>query len=133
MQLFKILAIRAVSDINRSTSPRVLNPIKHSCSYTKQYIKHSLISHKTLLLMFQILLKTMSKAQYNFVKIPRKLRYAFNPYSRIFISANINNVKLCSANVIYISTDEDPSLRIETFAVVNLRGVSTYDEPMMNQ
>ena len=75
----------------------------------------------------------MSKAQYNFVKILRKLRYAFNPYSRIFIRANINNVTLCSANVIYISTDEDPSLRIETFAIVNLRGVSTYDEPMMNQ
>ena len=59
--------------------------------------------------MFQIALKTMSKAEYNFVEIPRKSRYAFNPYARIFISANINNVTLCSANVIYISTDEDPS------------------------
>ena len=25
----------------------------------------------------------------------------------------------------YISTDEDPGLRIESFAVINLRGVST--------
>ena len=40
MKLFKILAIRALSDINRSASPRVLNPIKHSCSYIKQYLKH---------------------------------------------------------------------------------------------
>ena len=35
----------------------------------------------------------------------------------IFISAN---------NIIHIiSTDEDPGLRIESFAVINLRGVST--------
>ena len=26
-----------------------------------------------------------------------------------------------------ISTDEDPGLRIESFAVINLRGVSTYN------
>ena len=30
MKLFKILAIHALSDINRSASPRVLNPIKYS-------------------------------------------------------------------------------------------------------
>ena len=38
--VFEILAIRALSDINCSASPRVLNPIKHSCSYIKQYLKH---------------------------------------------------------------------------------------------
>ena len=41
--IFKILAIRALSDINRSASPRVLNPIKHSCSYIKQYVKLRII------------------------------------------------------------------------------------------
>ena len=28
-------------------------------------------------------------------------------------------------NSVIISTDEDPSLRIESFAIINLRGVST--------
>ena len=33
---------------------------------------------------------------------------------------------ICLAYVTYyISTDEDPGLRIESFAVINLRGVST--------
>ena len=26
---------------------------------------------------------------------------------------------------VFISTDEDPSLRIESFAIINLRGIST--------
>ena len=30
-----------------------------------------------------------------------------------------------NSNSRIISTDEDPSLRIETFAIINLRGVST--------
>ena len=37
----------------------------------------------------------------------------------IFISANN------TANIFIISTDEDPSLRIESSAIINLRGVST--------
>ena len=40
----------------------------------------------------------------------------FDPQARIFISAN-NAISI-------ISTDEDPSLRIESFAIINLRGVS---------
>ena len=32
---------------------------------------------------------------------------------------------LLTSNSIIISTDEDPSLRIEGFAIINLRGVST--------
>ena len=47
MKLFKILAIRALSEINRSASPRVLNPIKHSCSYVKQYIKNNHFNETT--------------------------------------------------------------------------------------
>jgi hypothetical protein len=33
--------------------------------------------------------------------------------------------KYITAKLIIISTDEDPGLRIESFAVINLRGVST--------
>jgi hypothetical protein len=32
---------------------------------------------------------------------------------------------ICIISTIIISTDEDPGLRIESFAVINLRGVST--------
>jgi hypothetical protein len=32
---------------------------------------------------------------------------------------------LCGTLCSFISTDEDPGLRIESFAVINLRGVST--------
>ena len=44
---------------------------------------------------------------------------------RKFIIAELSIRKLGSSSVlIIISTDEDPSLRIESFAIVNLRGVS---------
>ena len=36
-----------------------------------------------------------------------------------------NNNKLIINIMIIISADEDPSLRIESFAIMNLRGVST--------
>ena len=53
--------------------------------------------------------------------------------SRKFIVAKLSIRKLGSLPVlilnniisISISTDEDPSLRIESFAIINLRGVST--------
>ena len=58
----------------------------------------------------------------SFVETPRK-----------FIIAELSIRKLESSSVlIIISTDEDPSLRIESSAIINLRGVSTklnkYDE-----
>ena len=56
------------------------------------------------------------KLKYNFVETPRK-----------FITAELSIRKLLLlllANII-ISTDEDPSLRIERSAIINLRGVST--------
>jgi hypothetical protein len=40
---------------------------------------------------------------------------------RKFITAKLSSI-LCEH---IISTDEDPDLRIESFAVINLRGVST--------
>ena len=60
-----------------------------------------------------------------FVETPRK-----------FITAKLSIRKSGSSSVLiicicilllayYISTDEDPGLRIESFAVINLRGVST--------
>ena len=49
------------------------------------------------------------KLKYNFVETPRKL----------FITAELSIRRLRSV------TDEDPSLRIESSAVINLRGVST--------
>ena len=56
----------------------------------------------------------------SFVETPRK-----------FIIAELSIRKLGSSSVLIIrnnliiSTDEDPSLRIESFAIINLRGVST--------
>ena len=51
----------------------------------------------------------------SFVETPRK-----------FIIAELSIRKLGSSSVlIIISTDEDPSLRIESSAIINLRGVST--------
>ena len=44
-------------------------------------------------------------------------RTAFNLLAWISISVNNNGI--------VISIDEDPSLRIEIFAMINLRGVST--------
>ena len=54
-----------------------------------------------------------------FVETPRK-----------FITAKLSIRKPGSSSVLIIcehiiSTDEDPDLRIESFAVINLRGVST--------
>ena len=57
-----------------------------------------------------------------FVETPRK-----------FITAKLSIRKpvsssvliICIISTIIISTDEDPGLRIESFAVINLRGVST--------
>ena len=50
-----------------------------------------------------------------FVETPRK-----------FITAKLSIRKPGSSSVLIIcSTDEDPGLRIENFAVINLRGVST--------
>ena len=45
---------------------------------------------------------------------------------RKFITAKLSIRKPGSSSVlIIIITDEDPGLRIESFAVINLRGVST--------
>ena len=44
---------------------------------------------------------------------------------RKFIIAELSIRKLGSSSVLIISTDEDPSLRIESSAIINLRGVST--------
>ena len=49
--------------------------------------------------------------KYNFLETPRK-----------FSIAKLSIRKLGFSSV---STDEDPSLRIESFAIINLRGVST--------
>ena len=59
------------------------------------------------------------KLKYNFVETPRK-----------FIIAELSIRKLGSSSVLYynciiISTDEDPSLRTGSSAMINLRGVST--------
>ena len=51
------------------------------------------------------------KLKYNFVETPRK-----------FTFAKLSIRKLGSSSVL---NDEDPSLRIEIFAILNLRGVST--------
>ena len=55
--------------------------------------------------------------QFSFVETPRKL-----------IIAKLSIGKLDGT----ISTDEDPSLRIESFAIINLRGISTDPNPFAN-
>ena len=55
------------------------------------------------------------KLKYNVVETPRK-----------FISAKLPIRKPGSSSLLFIiCTDEDPSLRIESFAMINLPGVST--------
>jgi hypothetical protein len=44
---------------------------------------------------------------------------------RKFITAKLSIRKPGSSSVLIICTDEDQGLRIESFAVINLRGVST--------
>ena len=44
---------------------------------------------------------------------------------RKFIIAELSIRKLGSSSVLIMHTDEDPSLRIESSAIINLRGVST--------
>ena len=54
---------------------------------------------------------------FSFVETPRK-----------YIIAKLSTRKLGSSSALIIlinSTDENPSLRIESFAIINLRGVST--------
>ena len=54
------------------------------------------------------------KLKYNFVETPRK-----------FTIAKLSIRKLGSSSVLIIMPDEDPSIRIESFVILNLRGVST--------
>ena len=53
------------------------------------------------------------KLKYNFVETPRK-----------FSIAKLSIRKLGKLACIIISTDEDPSLHIESFAILNLLGFS---------
>ena len=55
-------------------------------------------------------------------KIQAKYKNKISYHLTIIIS---NNNKLMINIMIIISTDEDPCLRIESFAIMNLRGVST--------
>ena len=63
---------------------------------------------------------------FSFVEIPRKfiieeLSFRKLESSSVLIIPNIIIISIISI----ISTDEDPSLRIEGSAIINLRGVST--------
>ena len=53
---------------------------------------------------------------FSFVKTPHKFIIAESSSVRIFVSAD---------NFSIITTDEDPNLRIESSAIIHLRGVST--------
>ena len=58
-----------------------------------------------------------------------KLKYNFVETPRNFTVAELSIRKLRSSSVLHqgiiISTDKDPSLRIESSAMIKLRGVST--------
>ena len=59
------------------------------------------------------------KLKYNFVETPRKFTIAKLSIRKLGSSSELRIV------LIIISTDADPSLWIESFAVLNLRDVST--------
>jgi hypothetical protein len=53
-------------------------------------------------------------------------KHRVNLLLQSFRSVSPSVLIICSTELYYIiSTDEDPGLRIESFAVINLRGVST--------
>ena len=51
--------------------------------------------------------------------------FSFVETPRQFIIAELSIRKLGSSSVLILLTDVDPSLRIESSAIINLRGVST--------
>ena len=59
----------------------------------------------------------------SFVETPRKFIIAELSIRKLGSSSVLIIPIITSANI--ISTDEDPSLRIESSAIINLRGVST--------
>ena len=59
--------------------------------------------------------------KYNFVETPRKFTIAELPIRKLGSSS----VLIIKKKIKKIRADENPSLRIESFAIVNLRGVST--------
>ena len=65
---------------------------------------------------------------FSFVETPRKFIIADLSIRKLGSSSVLTSSNLQSSNLrifISISTDEDPSLRIESSAMINLRGVST--------
>ena len=65
------------------------------------------------------------KLKYNLVETPRKFTTAKISIRKLgSVSAN-NNQHLIIMVIITVSTDEDPSLRAQSSAIINLRGVST--------
>ena len=70
------------------------------------------ITNKQLSFLYVCMVNTICLL--SFVETPRK-----------FIIAELSIRKLGSSSVLIMSTDEDPSLRIESSAIINLRGVST--------
>ena len=60
---------------------------------------------------------------YQAISQQRPYQKCHNYFERKFIIAKLSIRKLGSLTVLI--TDEDPSLRIESFAIINLHGVST--------
>ena len=86
-------------------------------------VRTKIIGHYSLLITRYSLLITRN------TNTPLRLRMSSFDYCIVLISflyvCMVNTIYLLSIIIIIISTDEDPSLRIESSAIINLRGVST--------
>ena len=63
--------------------------------------------------------------KYDFVETPRKFIIAKLSICKLGSSSALHNITDEDPSIVISTHDEDPSLRTESFAIINLRGVST--------
>ena len=91
----------------KSNLLNILSNMTCQLNITSRYVHYLVISFLYVCMVNTIYL-------FSFVETPRQ-----------FIIAELSIRKLGSSSVLILLTDVDPSLRIESSAIINLRGVST--------
>ena len=104
--------------------------VKELQNKSPKYVEGSRRAVRKLLALLVLICQQIKNICYNKSGYSRqacyKLKYNFVETKRKFIIAELSIRKLgCSSVLIITCTDEDPSLRIESSAIINLRGVST--------
>ena len=109
--------------------------VKELQNKSPKYVEESRGAVRKFLALLVLICQQVRNVCYNKSGYSRqacyKLKYNFVETKRKFIIAELSIRKLGSSSVLIItheliiSTDEDPSLRIESSAIINLRGVST--------